>query len=195
MSSEVSIMLCSALVVVAVWLWQRHLAAKEYARLNKLREDAEAGRVNAEREMSTADAALKAKCEQMEQLRKDDAEDLSRQAEQFRDEIRALNAKLEASAQEVRDEREKRESVARQLVASEEAQRASEKLLAEKDVPPAPGPVAVSNGRPCKNPRCISTTEQGLEPLFYPVHQALIQGTMTRIPTKYLCAYCEMEQV
>ena len=69
------------------------------------------------------------------------------------------------------------------------------KLLAEKDVSPSPGPVAISNGRPCKNPRCISTTEQGLEPLFYPVHQAMVQGTMTRIPTKYVCAYCEMEQV
>ena len=41
MSSEVSIMLCSAFVVIAVWLWQRHVAAKEYARLNKLRERAE----------------------------------------------------------------------------------------------------------------------------------------------------------
>ena len=103
MSSEVSIMLCSALVVVAVWLWQRHLAAKEYARLNKLREDAEAGRVNAELEKSKAEVALKAKCDEIDQLRKDDADDLRRHAEQFRDEIRALNAKLEASAQEVSD--------------------------------------------------------------------------------------------
>ena len=133
MSSEVLIILCAVLAVIAVWLWQRHVAAKEYVRLNKLREDAEAGRVDAELEKSKAEVALNAKCAEIDQLRKDAADDLKRQAEQFRDEIRALNTKLENSAQDIRDEREKRESVARQLVASEEAQRASEKLLAEKE--------------------------------------------------------------
>ena len=133
MSNEVLIILCAVPVAIAVWLWQRHVASKEHARLDKLREDAEAGRVNAELEKSKAEVALKAKCDEIDRLRKDDADDLRRQAEQFHDEIRALNAKLEASAQEIRDEREKRESVARRLVASEEAQRANEKLMAEKE--------------------------------------------------------------
>lgn len=69
------------------------------------------------------------------------------------------------------------------------------KLMAEKDGAPASGPVLVTLGKKCKNPRCISATEQGLEPLFRPVHTAMVQGVSTRIPTKYLCAYCEMEQV
>ncbi len=63
------------------------------------------------------------------------------------------------------------------------------------EAPAVPAAPAVITGRPCKNPRCIFTTEQGLEPLFHPVHHAMIQGEMTRIPTKYVCAYCEMEQV
>ena len=69
------------------------------------------------------------------------------------------------------------------------------KLLSELDREEAPGPVKITTGKHCKNPRCISTTEQGLEPLFYPVHQVTVQGVPTRIPTKYFCAYCEMEQV
>ena len=132
-NNEVTMILSVALAGVAVWLWQRHVAAKEYARLNKLREDAERGRVDAEREKSNADVALKVKCDQIDQLRKDGADDLSRQADQFRDEIRALRAQLEASAQETRAEREQRESVAKRLVAEEEARRANEKLLVEKE--------------------------------------------------------------
>ncbi len=69
------------------------------------------------------------------------------------------------------------------------------KLTSEISLPAKPGPVRITTGRRCKNPRCISTTEQGLEPLFYPVHQVTVQGVPTRIPTKYFCAYCEMEQV
>lgn len=69
------------------------------------------------------------------------------------------------------------------------------KLLAEVNQPAKPGPIQITTGKRCKNPRCISTTEQGLEPLFYPVHQVTVQGVPTRIPTKYFCAYCEMEQV
>ena len=69
------------------------------------------------------------------------------------------------------------------------------KLMAETDLPAKPGPVKITTGRRCKNPRCISTTEQGLEPLFYPVHQITVQGVPTRIPTKYFCAYCEMESI
>ena len=133
MGNEVTVMLCAALVVAAVWLWQRHVAAKEYARLNKLREDAEQGRVNAERERSNADVALKAKCSEIDQLRKDSADDLRRQADQFRDEIRALNAKLEASEQRALDERGQREAVAKRLVAAEEAQKANARLLDERE--------------------------------------------------------------
>ena len=133
MGSEVTVVLCAAFVVAAVWLWQRHVAAKEYARLGKLREDAEKGRVNAERERSNADVALKAKCSEIDQLRKDSADDLRRQADQFRDEIRALNAKLEASEQRALDERGQREAVAKRLVAAEEAQKANARLLAERE--------------------------------------------------------------
>ena len=132
MNNEVTI-IGSVLVCIAIWLWQRHVAAKEYARLNKMREDAEAGRVNAEQEKSTAEARLKAKCDEIDQLRKDDAEDLKRQADQFREQISELNAKLEVSAQETRVEREKRESVDRKLVASEEAKKANERLLEERE--------------------------------------------------------------
>ena len=68
------------------------------------------------------------------------------------------------------------------------------KLMAERDTPSAAA-VTVSNGRPCKNPRCIFSTEQGLEPLFYPVHHVRTKEGVVRVPTKYVCAYCEMEQV
>ena len=69
------------------------------------------------------------------------------------------------------------------------------KLLAETGLPAKPGRVQITTGKLCKNPRCISSTEQGLEPLFYPVHQVMRHGQLTRIPTKYVCAYCDMEQV
>ena len=69
------------------------------------------------------------------------------------------------------------------------------KLLSETELPPKPGKVLITTGKQCKNPRCISSTEQGLEPLFYPVHQVMRHGQLTRIPTKYVCAYCDMEQV
>ena len=62
-------------------------------------------------------------------------------------------------------------------------------------VGPKPGRVLITTGKKCKNPRCISSTEQGLEPLFYPVHQVMRHGELVRIPTKYVCAYCDMEQV
>ena len=69
------------------------------------------------------------------------------------------------------------------------------KLMAETDQDQKQSRVQITTGKPCKNPRCISSTEQGLEPLFYPVHQVMRHGVLTRIPTKYLCAYCDMEQV
>ena len=69
------------------------------------------------------------------------------------------------------------------------------KLLSETALPPKPGRVLITTGKQCKNPRCISSTEQGLEPLFYPVHQVMRHGELVRIPTKYVCAYCDMEQV
>ncbi len=69
------------------------------------------------------------------------------------------------------------------------------KLLSEAGTPDRPGHVMITTGRRCKNPRCITTTEQGLEPLFFPVHQVMMQGVLTRVPTKYFCAYCEMESI
>ena len=49
--------------------------------------------------------------------------------------------------------------------------------------------------KPKRRTRAQVAREQGLEPLFYPVHQVMRHGQLTRIPTKYVCAYCEMEQV
>ena len=70
------------------------------------------------------------------------------------------------------------------------------KLMSERDAAPAaPAVPAVINGRPCKNPRCIFTTEQGLEPLFYPIHHVRTREGVVRVPTQSVCAYCEMEQV
>lgn len=69
------------------------------------------------------------------------------------------------------------------------------KLVSERDLPARPGRVEISTGKKCRNPRCISSTEQGLEPLFYPVHQVMRHGQLTRIPTKFVCVYCDMEQV
>ena len=69
------------------------------------------------------------------------------------------------------------------------------KLMGEVSLAPKPGRVLITTGKKCKNPRCISSTEQGLEPLFYPVHQVMRHGELVRIPTKYVCAYCDMEQV
>jgi len=113
---------CAVIVglAVSVFLWQR------CTRLDRLREDAERAKSNAE-------VALSAKCEELERLRRDAAEGLARQAEQFRDEIRALNAKLDVSEQNVREERDRREDVARRLVAAESARRADAQLLAEKE--------------------------------------------------------------
>jgi DNA recombination protein RmuC len=123
----------SAVAGVAVYAWQRHAAAKERAELDRLREEAFEGKVTAEREKSNAEVALAAKCGEIEQLRKDGVEDLERQAEQFREEIRALNARLDASEQKVREERERRAESDRNLVAAQEAQRANENLLKEKE--------------------------------------------------------------
>jgi len=69
------------------------------------------------------------------------------------------------------------------------------KLMGEKEQTWESGHVQITTGRKCKNPRCITSTEQGLEPLFYPVHTVMRHGVLTRIPTKYLCAYCEMESI
>ena len=69
------------------------------------------------------------------------------------------------------------------------------KLMGEVSLAPKPGRVLITTGKKCENPRCISSTEQGLEPLFYPVHQVMRHGELVRIPTKYVCAYCDMEQV
>ncbi len=59
--------LCSVIAGIAVYVWQRRIAAKEYERLNKAREDAELAKIkaeeersNAERGRSNAEVALKA---------------------------------------------------------------------------------------------------------------------------------------
>lgn len=117
----------------AVYVWQRRAAAKERARLETLREQAFADKVTAEREKSNAEVALAAKCGEIERLRKDGADDLARQADQFREEIRALNARLDGAEGKAQEERVRREDLARQLVAGKEALRASESLLREKD--------------------------------------------------------------
>ena len=92
----------SSLVGVVVFLWQRHVAARERVRLDRLREEAE-------RERSNAEVRLAAKAEEMDRLREDNAEALRRQAGQFAAQISDLNdkrgaaqAKTEAAQAEVR---------------------------------------------------------------------------------------------
>ena len=80
----------SSLVGVVVFLWQRHVAARERVRLDRLREEAE-------RERSNAEVRLAAKAEEMDRLREDDAEALRRQAGQFAAQISDLNDKLGAA--------------------------------------------------------------------------------------------------
>lgn len=118
--------LCSAIAGIAVYLWQRHASAKEFARLDKLREDAE-------REKSNADVAYKAKCDELDRFRKAGADDLKRQADQFRDEIRALDAKLSASEAKLLEVREAKAQTDSRLSAVLEARKADEKLMSEKE--------------------------------------------------------------
>ena len=118
--------LCSAVTGIAVYILQRILAARKYDRLNKKREEAESGK-------SKADGELKAKCDEVKRLREDADADLKRQADQFHDEIRALNAKLEGSERKMREVLEEKAQVDKSLAAAIEAQRASEKLMAAKE--------------------------------------------------------------
>lgn len=104
---------CVALVGVAGYLW--HLKTK------------------AEREKSNAEIARDAQREANEQLRRDGAADLERQARQYQDEIKALNERLSAAEQNARVEQKGREDAEKRLVASEEEKRSAEQLLKEKE--------------------------------------------------------------
>lgn len=88
------IALCSAAVAsmvgMAVYLWQRRVAADERARLDALREEAQRARSNAE-------VALRSKCEEMERMRQDSADDLSRQSSQYCSQIADLNRMLDTA--------------------------------------------------------------------------------------------------
>ena len=134
MNGWLTAILCSALSGIAVYLWRQHAAAKEVARLEKLREEAESGRIFAEREKSNADVAFEAKCAEFERLRNDFADGLKRQAEQFRNEISDLNAKLDSADAKLGEERKAKESLSHRLAAAEEALKASEKMMAEKEL-------------------------------------------------------------
>ncbi len=116
-----------------VYIWQRHAAANERAEMGKRLEESVKARIAAEREKSNAEVALKAKCDEMERLRKDDTDDLKRQAEQFRDEIQRLNAKLEVSERKTQEVSDAKSQVESRLAAATEAQRAHEKMLADRE--------------------------------------------------------------
>ena len=92
--------LCSIAAGVAACVWQRIVAARKYERLDKKREEAERGKSN-------ADVELKARCDEIKRLREDAADDLKRQGDQFRDEIHALNAKLDTAQGKIREALEK----------------------------------------------------------------------------------------
>ena len=98
MNEWLIVTLCSAVTGIAVCILQRILAARKYDQLNKKREEAESSK-------SKADGELKAKCDEVKRLREDADADLKRQADQFHDEIRALNAKLEGTERKMREVR------------------------------------------------------------------------------------------
>ena len=118
---------------IAAYLWQRRVAAGERTRQDALLSDAEAQRINAEREKSNAEVMLKAKCNEIEQLRRDGVEGLKRQAEQFREEIQALNGRIDDGDRKIQAEREQKEDLAKRLAAAEETQKASERLFKERE--------------------------------------------------------------
>ena len=104
---------CVALAGVAGFLW--HLKTK------------------AEREKSNAEVARDAQREANEQLRRDGAADLERQARQYQGEIMALNERLAAAEQNARHEQKGREDAEKRLISAEEEKRSAERLLVEKE--------------------------------------------------------------
>lgn len=118
---------------IIAYLWQKHNLTKECAKIDSLREKTELLKIDAEREKSNIEVALNAKCKENEQLRKDADEWLKRQANQFHDEIQTLNDRLNDLDLKVQAERSQKEAFAKQLAASEESQKANERLLKEKE--------------------------------------------------------------
>ena len=104
---------CAALAGVAGFLWH--------------------AKTKAERETSNAEVARDALREANEQLRRDGAAGLERQARQYREEIEALNARLAAAERNARDERRGREDAEKRLVSAEEERRSAERMLKEKE--------------------------------------------------------------
>ena len=125
--------LCSLVVGIVACQWQRRIAAKEHARLRGLLEEAERGRIDAERGKSNAEVALEAKCGEIDQLRRDAADGLARQADQFREEIRALNGRLAEADRRCLEAHEEKAQSDRRLSAALEAQKANERLLEERE--------------------------------------------------------------
>lgn len=111
---------------VASYVWQRRVGAGELAKANRSREEAEAGRL-------TLDAALKAKCEENQRLRRDVGEELKRQADQFREEILALNGRIDEGDRKIQAEREQKEELSKRLAAAEEARKSNERFLKERE--------------------------------------------------------------
>lgn len=95
--------LCSVIAGAAVYFWQRRRAEMECARLNGLREEAERMRTDAERELSNVKVMLSAKCDEIAQLRKDDAIGLDRQAQLYERQIADANEKLLTARRETAD--------------------------------------------------------------------------------------------
>ena len=56
---------------IVAYFWQKRIVTGERARQETLLSDAETRRINAEREKSNAEVMLKAKCDEIEQVRRD----------------------------------------------------------------------------------------------------------------------------
>lgn len=118
---------------IVAYFWQKRIVTGERARQETLLSDAETRRINAEREKSNAEVMLKAKCDEIEQVRRDGVEGLKRQAEQFREEIQALNGRIDDGERKIQAEREQKEYLAKRLAAAEETQKAAERLFKERE--------------------------------------------------------------
>ena len=118
---------------IVAYFWQKRIVTGERARQEALLSDAETRRINAEREKFNAEVMLKAKCDEIEQVRRDGVEGLKRQAEQFREEIQALNGRIDDGDRKIQAEREQKEYLAKRLAAAEETQKAAERLFKERE--------------------------------------------------------------
>lgn len=119
---------------VAVYCFIHGRSKRECARLNARCEEEAAGRIKAEREKSNAEVELKVTREENGRLRQDAEDGLKRQARQFRDEIAAMNGRMEELDRKIQTEHDRKMALAKSLTAAEEALKANERLLSEREV-------------------------------------------------------------